>query len=160
MSADQRHCARFLVTSEQNHTLLEIDGTRLTVRLVDVSAEGFCVETRGEPNVDVGSEILILSTAGWHQARVVRCQPIETGLRLGLFRLGDIVEIRTGRHIARDKRKIRADRRGSPALLIALGFCLLIGGLCYTLLHADWGDVVAYLKQERLAEKQAPRGSR
>ena len=156
LASEQRRCYRFPITSDEGETLIELDGHQHAAQLVDRSAEGFCVETSAKLNLSEGQTIRVLSPAGWHEARIMRCQRVDNRLRLGLFRTGDVIETSKGRRMAGRPRGWKEEPRTwfSPTTAIALGFLLIVGAAPFILAHSDWSGLFSYFVREQSEARQ------
>lgn len=157
LASEQRRCYRFPIAADEGETLIELDGCQHTAQLLDRSSEGFCVEASAELDLSEGQTIRVLSPAGWHEARIMRCQRLDNRLRLGLFRTGDVIETSKGRRIAGRPRGWKEESRSwfSSTTAIALGFLVIVVAAPFILAHSDWSGLFSYFVREQSESREA-----
>jgi hypothetical protein len=90
METDQRKSFRILVPAGQKQAVLKVGRKDFTVRVVDSSAGGFAIASGESLEVDKGDALLLRTSAGWHEVRVVRHESFSDGVLLGVERLSDL----------------------------------------------------------------------
>lgn len=90
MDTDQRKSFRILVPAGLEQAVLQVGRKNATVRVVDSSAGGFAVASSENLTVKKGDSLLLRTSAGWHEVRVVRHESFSDGILLGVERLSDL----------------------------------------------------------------------
>jgi hypothetical protein len=90
METDQRKSFRILVPAGLEQAVLKVGRKKVTVRVVDSSAGGFAVASSENLTVEKGDTLLLRTSAGWHEVRVVRHESFTDGVLLGVERLSDL----------------------------------------------------------------------
>ena len=137
MDPDQRKSFRILVPAGQKQAVLKLGRKDVTVRVVDASAGGFAVASGENLAVEKGDTLLLRTSAGWHEVRVVRHESFTDGVLIGVERLNDL----------NDPREVESVTSGSlgswlwptagTARVFALGVLAgaIIAGIVWLVLH-------------------------
>lgn len=94
MSEDNRNTYRCVSTSEVQQAVVKINGRKTVVSLSNQSAGGFLIESAKKLPARVGGSVLVRTSTGWSEVRVIRKEVVDGVTRLGLERWVDLPDPR------------------------------------------------------------------
>jgi hypothetical protein len=137
MDTDQRKSFRILVPAGQKQAVLKVGRKDVTVRVVDSSAGGFAIASGENLDVEKGDSLLLRTSAGWHEVRVVRHESFSDGVLLGVERLSDLDDPREVESVTSGSLISWLWPTAGTARVFALGVLAgaIIAGIVWLILH-------------------------
>ena len=143
MSGDRRRWFRCIVLEGNDQALLRAGEQESVVRLTNTSAGGFAAICQDPLDVELGELLLMRTTVGWIEVRVVRLQVQGDRTHVGLERVREL-----GDRLKRSWLDMVGGRAGALMLAGALVVGLVLG--------ASAVGIVPMLRRQPTDEAAAP----
>ncbi|MBC8350706.1 MAG: hypothetical protein H8E66_01885 [Planctomycetes bacterium] len=139
MSTEQRHSFRCPSPDEGQKAVIKIAQREVVVELTNQSSGGFSVTAKGGLRIREGKVLLVRTSAGWFQARVIHKQKSGGWTTLGMVRLADLPDPRDARLVKPGGRKFEGVGSGSTSAGTLLLVTIIAGlGFWGLMLNFTW----------------------
>src|SRR5262245_20674244 len=137
MTTQRREYSRIPMPSEQSNTVVIARGSRLPVRMIDAAPFGYAFAGPATLKVSCGDHLKLLCMSEWIEVRVVRAEPLDQELFVGVARVRGLGTIPP------DERWLLpfGGHLGLWAVVFALALGILVGAWLITRPQGLWQQV-------------------